>query len=160
MLDALFPITTIYIQLSPQRLTVRNVKSGESWSEVPEVAISTAKPARILDIGASARLQSGATIVNPFAHPRSLVSDFNVAEQLLKVLLRRLLKRSFFAPSPKLVMHPLGEPEGGFTQVEIRAFHEMALGAGAFSVIVWEGRPLSDQELLSGKFSGGGRVLA
>ncbi len=158
MLDFLLPV--IYVQLSPQRVTVRNVKSGEFLSEVPEVAISTAKPARVLDIGAAARLQSGANIVNPFAHPRSLVSDFTVGQMLLKALVQRLLKRSFFVPSPKLVMHPLGEPQGGFTQVEIRALHEMAIGAGAFSVIVWEGRALSDQELLSGKFSDGGRVLA
>lgn len=158
MLDFLLPV--IYVQLSPQNLTVRNVKSGAFLSEVPEVAISTAKPARVLDIGAAARLQSGANIVNPFAHPRSLVSDFTVAELLLKTMVQRLLKRSFFVPSPKVIMHPLGEPQGGFTQIEIRVFREMARGAGASFVVVWEGRALSDQELLSGKFPGGGRVLA
>jgi len=59
-------------------------------------------------------------------------------------------------------MHPLGEPAGGFTQVEARAFHEMALGAGAAKAMVWRGRNLSDQELLSGQFPSGsaGEVLS
>ena len=158
MLSFLLPV--IYVQFSPERLSVRNVKSGESLAEVPEIAISASKPARILGVGSSARSQSRSIVVNPFAHPRSLVSDFTVAEQLLKAFFRRLLGRSLFAPSPRVVMHPLGEPAGGFTQVEIRAFREMAIGAGASSVIVWEGRPLSDQEILSGQFPRGGRVLA
>jgi len=57
-------------------------------------------------------------------------------------------------------MHPMGDPAGGFTQVEIRALHEMALGAGASQVKVWQGRPLTDQELMSRQFPSDGRVLS
>ena len=64
------------------------------------------------------------------------------------------------AVSPRVVMHPLGDPAGGFTQVEIRAFHEMALGAGASDVRVWQGRALTDQELLSRTFPADGQVLS
>ena len=78
--------------------------------------------------------------MNPFAHSRSLVSDFTVAEQLIKVFVRRLLGRHLLTPSPRIVIHLLGDPESGFTQVERRAFREMALGAGASSVVVWSGR--------------------
>ena len=161
MLASLMP--TVYVQVSPERLTVRNARTGEAISEVPEVAISDGPKPRIVGVGTEARLHKSAPsvkIINPFAHPRSLVSDFTVAEQLLKAFLRRLQGRSIFALSPKLVMHPLGYPAGGYTQVEIRAFHEMALGAGASRVVVWQGRGLSDQELLSGKFPSGGQVLS
>jgi rod shape-determining protein MreB len=53
--------------------------------------------------------------------------------------------------TPRVVIHPLGNPAGGFTQIERRAFREMALGAGASIVHVWTGRPLTDQELLDPK---------
>lgn len=140
----------IYVRISPQRLSVRNVKSGTEISEVPEMAISEGPRKKILGVGAEARaagLGAPSIIVNPFAHPRSLVSDFTCAEQLLKAFVRRLQKRSLFAFPPVVVMHPLGEPDGGFTQVEIRAFREMAVGAGASKVFIRFGRELTDQDL-------------
>lgn len=155
----------VYVQLSPQRLAVRNARTGQAISEPPEVAIAHGKPARMVAAGAQARAAALTTsgemeVVNPFAHPRSLVSDFTVGEQLLRVFMRRLLPRSWLRPAPIVVMHPLGEPEGGFTQVEIRAFRELALGMGASQAIVWEGAPLTDQELLAGRFPATGRVLS
>lgn len=151
----------IYVRISPERLVVRNAKSGQEISDVPEVALSGPPKPRILGVGAQARVSAAGTdaqIVNPFAHPRSLVSDFTVAEQLLKAFLRRLQGHSLLAVAPVVVMHPLGIPAGGFTQVENRAFREMALGAGAADVVVWTGRTLTDQELLSGQWPAHGAV--
>jgi len=149
MFSSLIPV--IYVQVSPERLTLKNIKSGESIDEVPEVAISkTSKPV-ILAIGSQARMASASTtakIVNPFAHPRSMVSDFTVAEHLLKHLVRCILGKSLFTIAPCIIIHPLGDPVGGFTQVERRAFREMALSAGASKVHVWTGRPLTDEEVL------------
>lgn len=148
----------IYIQIAPDRLTVKNVKSGDVISEVPEVAISAPPKQRVLGVGSQARMAAAgqaAQVVNPFAHPRSMVSDFTVGEQLIKAFLKRLQGSSLFAFSPVVVMHPLGSPAGGFTQVENRAFREMALGAGASSVTIWIGRKLTDQEVLSKKFPDG-----
>jgi len=151
MFSALKPL--IYIQISPELLTLKNVKTGASIAEVPELAISS-RPEKILAVGPQARLAAAsqpAQVVNPFAHPRTLASDFTVAEQLIKHQLRRILGNSLLAISPRVVIHPLGSPAGGFTQVERRAFLEMAIGAGASEAHVWTGRPLTDQELLSGK---------
>jgi rod shape-determining protein MreB len=151
MLSALKPV--VYVQLSAERLTLKNLKSGQALAEVPEVALSAPPKPKILAVGGQARsaaaAQGGAALANPFAHPRSLVSDFTLAEQVLKALLRRVQGRSLLAVSPFVLMHPLGTPAGGFTQVELRALHEMALGAGASEVVVWTGRPLTDQEILS-----------
>lgn len=161
MLTSLIPI--VYVQVSPERLTARNAKTGETISEVPEIAIEQYPKPGIVGVGNDARSHKSAQsvkIINPFAHPRSLVSDFTAGEQLLKAFLRRLQGNSIFAVSPKVVMHPQGEPDGGFTQIEIRALHEMAMGAGASRVVVWQGRGLSDQELLSGQFPSGGQVLS
>jgi rod shape-determining protein MreB len=156
MLRSLVPL--LYVRISPERLVITNVKNGESISEVPELAIG-GEPKRVLGFGAVARsaaAQNGGTVVNPFAHPRSMVSDFTVAEQLLKAIVRRMNSRSWFVPSPRIIMHPLGQPEGGFTQVERRAFREMALGAGASVVVVWSGRELTNQEVNDGTFPSGG----
>jgi len=160
-LDIFKPV--IYVQLSPERLTVRNAKTGKAISEVPEVAITRESKTKIVGVGAEVRsLKSSPSveIINPFAHPRTLVSDFTVGEQVLKAFLRRLQGDSIFAISPKVVLHPLGNPDGGFTQIEIRALVEMAYGSGASQVTVWQGRALIDQELLSGKFPSGGQVLS
>ena len=142
----------IYIQISPERLTLKNLKTGEVMSEVPELAISTSLKRKTLAVGTQARLAAateGSEVINPFAHPRSLVSDFTAAEQLIKHQLRRILGKSLLRITPCVVIHPLGSPAGGFTQVERRAFREMALGAGASKVFVWTGRPLTDQEVLA-----------
>lgn len=132
-------ISVFYVQLSPRRLTVRNAKTGEAISEIPEVAIARAPKTGYIGFGAEARLHKttpSVEITNPFAHPRSLVSDFTVGEQLLKAFLSRMKGSSIFAVSPKVVLHPLGDPEGGFTQIEIRALREMAMGAGARKVVI------------------------
>lgn len=142
----------IYVRVSPERLTLKNLKTGESLAEIPEVAISAPPKPKILAVGPQARHAAAtqpAKVVNPFAHPRSMVSDFSVAELLLKHQLRRVLGNALLSPSPHIVIHPLGSPAGGFTQVERRAFREMAMGAGASEVHVWSGRPLTDQEVLS-----------
>lgn len=150
MFSILKPV--VYIQISSDRLTLKNLKTGEFVSEVPELAISAPPKPKILAVGSQARVAAAsqpAEVVNPFAHPRSLVSDFTVAEQLIKHQLWRVVGNSLISIAPCVVMHPLGSPAGGFTQVERRAFREMALGAGASEVFVWTGRPLTDQEGLS-----------
>jgi rod shape-determining protein MreB len=154
---------SLYVQLSPDRLTVRDPKSGKEFAEPPEVAVAYAPKVKILGVGLEAYSHAkkpSVEVVNPFAHPRSLVSDFTVGEQLLKAAIARVNGSSMLSISPRVIMHPLGDPAGGFTQVEIRAFHEMALGAGASEVKVWQGRALTDQELLAGTFPTDGRVLS
>lgn len=143
----------VYIQISPNLLTLKNLKSGLEISEVAEIALSLPpKPKVILGAGAEARLASAsepAQLIQPFAHPRSLVSDFASAEALIRIQLQRVLGKGWLRVAPSVVMHPLGNPDGGFTQVELRAFREMALGAGASTARVWTGRPLANHELLS-----------
>lgn len=150
MFSALQPI--VYIQVSPEHLVLRNLKTGQTISEVPEIAISAPPKPRVIAVGSQAKTTTeshSATIINPFCHPRSLVSDFTVAMLLLKHQLHRVAGSSWLSVAPYVVIHPMGSPVGGFTQIERRVFREMALGAGASQVHVWTGRALTDQELLS-----------
>ena len=155
----------LYVQLSPQLLSVRDPKSGQFVSEVPEIAIQRlpGKHATILAVGSNARSSASASphseVLNPFSHPRSLLSDFTLAEQLLKAFVKRIVGTGLFSLRLDVVIHPLGEHLGGLTQIEVRALRELALGAGAGNVHVWQGLPLADQQLLSEQFPNTGNVL-
>ncbi|MDR0481170.1 MAG: rod shape-determining protein [Gallionellaceae bacterium] len=148
----MFSKPVIYIQISPELLTLKNLSTGESVAEIPEMAISKPPKREILAVGLQARsaaTSQSAEIVNPFAHPRSLVSDFTAAELLIKHQLHRVFRPSLLTPAPCIVIHPLGSPVGGFTQIELRALREMARGAGAAEVRVRTGRVLGDQEVIA-----------
>lgn len=149
MLTSLKPL--LYIQISPERVAIKNIRTGAELSELPELATSDTRPPQVLGIGRQARVAvanaTNARLTNPFAHPRSLASDFTSAELLLKSLVAQAIGKSFFAVPPKIVMHPMGSPDGGFTQIEKRAFREMGLGAGASEVEVWTGRELTGTEV-------------
>jgi rod shape-determining protein MreB len=152
----------VYVKLHPDMLTVREVKSGRTVTEPPVVAISREERKRVLGVGEAARIASAtqpADLVNPFKHPRSLLSDFTVAEVVIKSFVKKLFEDRLFAPAPIVVLHPQVDPEGGFTQIEIRALRELAFGAGASKEVVWHGRDLTDNELLNLKFESGGQVL-
>ncbi|SFU48110.1 rod shape-determining protein MreB [Polaromonas sp. YR568] len=152
----------LYIRLSPARLTVRNVKTGESISEPPDIAISRGPKQKILGVGNDAALHrssKSALVINPFTHPRSMMSDFTTGQAVVKAFVRKLRKGGPLAPAPRVVFHPQGDPAGGFTQVEIRAFREMALGAGASEVVVWQGQDLNDEQVLTRQYPSTGQVL-
>jgi rod shape-determining protein MreB len=160
MLQYFKPI--LYVRLDPAQLRIRDVGSGRELAGPPVAAISREPKRRLVAVGKAAdaaRTSQPVDVVNPFAHPRSLLSDFTVAEQVLKGFVKSIFSNRIFAPSPVIVIHPKVNPEGGFTQIEIRALHELAIGAGARQAIVWEGRDLRDDELRKLTFSEGGRVL-
>lgn len=149
MLSSLKPL--LYVQISPSRVHIKNLKTGATLSQAAELALSDAKAPKVLGVGTLAGATmagiANARLVRPFAHPRSMVSDFSSAELLLKGLVTSVIGKSLFAIAPHIVIHPLGSPEGGFTQVERRAFRELALGSGASLVEVWTGRELTDAEV-------------
>lgn len=163
MLKSLIPL--LYIELSPERLRVRNARTGATWDEIPEVALLEHPRPVIQAVGSKAReaaAHTGGRVVNPLAHPRSIISDFVLAQQLLKYSVRHVLAQGSFwrlAPSPRMVLRLPDPPEGGYTQMETRALKELALGSGASRVTLWQGPALKDDELLSDTYPSTGKVL-
>lgn len=143
----------VYARLEPDLLSLREAGSGRSLSEAPIAAISRDEKKRVLAVGEGARLADG-DVVNPFKHPRTLIADFTIGEAVLKGFLKKLYAGRWFWPAPLLVLHPRGSPEGGLTQIELRALRELGMGAGAYRVILWQGRDLADDELLASDFKG------
>ena len=84
----------------------------------------------------------------PFSTTRLLVGEFNEAEKLLTKALKQLSKNTWFSPSPVVVIQPMEMAEGGLSDIELRAIRELAFGAGARKVVVWEGKSLTDNEVI------------
>ena len=117
--------TTLYVQVRPDRFIVRKVGDTQTIDRMAP---------------------------QPFSHPRTLLANFNNAEFFLKPLVAEVKGR--FLLKPHMLIHPLERIEGGLTQIEERAFQELAIGAGAAKVKVWSGAPLSDAEVVE-KLKGG-----
>ena len=63
-----------------------------------------------------------------------VIADFKITEKMLQFFMKKVLKTTFFSPSPKvLICVPCGA-----TQVERRAIKESAIGAGARDVYLIE----------------------
>jgi rod shape-determining protein MreB len=148
-----------YVRMRPQLLSVRDVSTKKAIEDVPLMAISKGRHQKVLAIGATAAADastSGAefNLINGFTHPRSIISDFTVAEKTLQHYFRLLSGNNILKPSPVVVMHPLEKTEGGLTQIEIRALLELARGAGAREAYIWTGRELMDNEFERKQFPG------
>ena len=117
-LSALLAGPTLYARLSPDRLTVRNPKSGDTFDEPAVLAITQGQRKRVAAVGAAALAWSGTEpvdLLHPFAHQRSLVSDFTVGEQLLKFALQQLMRKGWVShqanlPAGAEVLGPSPEP--------------------------------------------------
>lgn len=148
-----------YVRMRPQLLSVRDVSTKKSIEGVPLMAISKGRHQKILGIGSTAAADASTAgeefnLINGFTHPRSIISDFTVAEKTLQHYFRLLSEKNALKPSPVVVMHPLEKTEGGLTPIEIRALLELALGAGAREAYVWTGRELMDNEFERKQFPG------
>ncbi|MFL0809265.1 MAG: hypothetical protein K6L76_02505 [Agarilytica sp.] len=136
-----------YVQIWPENLRILNITTGESYEDVPLITLKydrNGKPV-IEAIGSdSNKLKNcpGYKVLNPFDHPRLLVKDFQAAEKVLMHTFRLLHQSKIFAPSPRVIIQPMEKLEGGVTDVEMRLYRELCLGAGSREVVVYLGKPL------------------
>ncbi len=139
---------TIYVQIWADRIKATEINSGKIYDEKPFIAIkkNTKGEETITVVGSNAELlknDSGVKVINPFSHPRTLISNFMAAQKLLQYIIHSLSKQTFLLISPLIVIHPMEKLEGGLTQIEFRAFKELALGAGSRDSVVYQGAELS-----------------
>jgi rod shape-determining protein MreB and related proteins len=140
----------LYIQLWAEKLKVVDVNSGVEFCQPPYIALEKNNKGKFIvkAVGTDAKnLVSTATIevTNPFSHPRLLVADFQKAEKILMHAVRKVCAKKLFSPSPRVVIHPMEKLEGGLTDIELRVFRELCIGAGAREVVVYIGPSLSLQ---------------
>ena len=153
----------VYVRIRPHWMSVKNVSRNAFFEDVPQVAVDlTRKRNKVLGFGARANLVASTSkeklILNGFDHPRSIISDFEVAEVTMRFFIQMVngpKKKFFYVPT--LVIHPLEKLEGGLTQVEARTLEVLGYRARANKVFVWDGRELKDEEVLLLKFPSKGR---
>ena len=87
-------------------------------------------------------------------HPRTLMGNFIGIEDCFKSIAKELAPRRFLLQDPIGVIHLLESVEGDYTSVEIRAFREAALGAGARETFVPKSNSkLSSSQIINREFT-------
>lgn len=141
----------LYIQIWENRIKISCIGSSCVYDDVPLVAIQTNASGVdiIAGIGRScSEFDSNQyQIINPFSHPRTLLSDFYVAEKLLQHAVREIHNSRQLKPAPRVIFHPMEKIEGGITNVEYRAYQELCAGAGARKTVIHVGAELQVQGL-------------
>lgn len=137
----------LYVQLSSSSLKVTDMLSGLEFNQSPFIAIERSDNGKSIVRAIGTEAQSligrvGFEVENPFLHPRQLIANFQKAEKILQHAVRMACGKKLFSPSPRIVLQPMEKLEGGLTEIEIRAFRELCLGAGAREVVIYVGSPL------------------
>ena len=146
----------MYIRFSSSSVSARLVEGNRTIEEKPLIALRRKKNRpRIVAVGADASLArsrdpENVTVHNPFKHPRTFLSDFEVAEAALRHFMCRLHPRALVRPV--VVLHPLEKTEGGITQVEYRGLVDLGGSIGGRKVYVYTGPTLDDSDLSSTEF--------
>lgn len=112
---------TLYVRVSPNRVDVRLIESGREASQIA---------------------------TEPFTTRRLLVGEYDPAVRALHAAMESVRFGHKYFAAPKVVIHPLAMSEGGLSAVEERILLEVAEGAGASRVAVWDGPLLTDQQVL------------
>ena len=154
---------SLYITITPELIDITHAETGRKLGEPPLLAIEVRRGKdSIVAVGANAKLLAGKPnirIENGFSHPRTLLADFGHAQQTLMHLIKQAIPPAFFVGRPVVVLHPLAMLEGGLTQIEVRAFAELASMAGASRVYVWQGPSLTMTQIRQRSFPAEGRLL-
>lgn len=136
----------VYVRITSDRVIMES-NDGLRWEAHPDIGIKRVGTDEVIAVikdgsGAYAKHSEVTRWVNPFAHPRTILANFNEAEKLLQHGLHTMMP-GFLTASPALaIMHPLEKLEGGLTGIEAKALRELALGAGFRDVKVYTGEEL------------------
>lgn len=112
--------TDLYIKVRKNRFEAKNLSFNEDWQAI--------------------------NAEQPFTTERMLIGTFSVAEPLLTQLITNVTPRSFIRQSLRAVVQPMEMIEGGLSEVEEKILKELALGAGAFKVVLHTGAELTTDE--------------
>jgi MreB/Mbl protein len=123
MLDFLKP-ASVYIKIFYNKVEITNLKTGETISR---------------------------QALEPFSNKRLVVADFNVAELLIRSIVKELqLTKSFIGRSLRIIIQQMENLEDGLSETEKRVLRDLSEQAGgAFVIIVEHTRPLSSNEAIS-----------
>jgi actin-like ATPase involved in cell morphogenesis len=143
--------TTIYVRFDAKRIHATNPQTLAEFNDSPVVALRGPPNGAVVvaAVGHEAEALSGPDIrrVNPFAHARVVIHEFEIAQALFRYVLQRVLPpRSLLRPHA--LIQPLRALQGGISDVEERALIEAIVAAGARSGSLHIGSELSPEQVL------------
>ena len=98
----------------------------------------TAGSATAQKIGSSQQVTIPCQALN---HPRTLMGDFTAVERCFKEVVSQLGLNEWYVRAPITLVHLIPKVDGGYTNVELRAFREAMVGAGAAQVYLLANHP-------------------
>ena len=159
----LVPGGLLYIRIKRDWLSVRDVKTGHCYEDIPVAALSAAEHGSILAVGfAVHNLQAeaaGYTIVNGFADPRVIIANAGVAEYTLRYFMDSVVKKGLLQPPLKVILHPTEFGRGKLSRRTALALQQLAIRAGAAEAYVWVGMEPMKSEIIDGDFPSRGEWL-
>jgi rod shape-determining protein MreB and related proteins len=155
--------STVYLAVSPEEVRAWSTSNDQTYRTRPVVAI---KNGDIIAVGDEARTEAEATsdsgieLVNPFDHPRLIMSDVDVAGFILRIAVAKAIDRVTLV-RPRVIIHPLHLDSfaGGLAPVELRILTEAGMVAGAREVLIWSGPELTREQARTLSFPAEGKVL-
>lgn len=153
------PRRLVYVQISPERILLRRVATGDVVDDVPHVAIDLHGAPVAFGSAATdaAQWRADVRLVNGFSHPRCLLGDMNVATLTLRRFLDLLLyprgRRRWRRMKPHLVLHPVDVRD--LSGLEAWGLQRVAQLAGAGAARVWLGEEPPYETLIGGVAQGG-----
>jgi rod shape-determining protein MreB len=143
----------VYVQISPERILLRRVATGETIDDVPQAAVDAQGIVVAYGRGAddAVKWHPNLRLVNGFSHPRTLMGDVDVAAATLRAFLETMfprMKRRLRPLKPDLVIHPLGPDD--LSGLEVWGLQRVAELAGARHVSLWQGEEPAYETLVRG----------
>jgi rod shape-determining protein MreB len=87
--------------------------------------------------------------VEPFSHPRIIISNFACASKLLQYSIQQMSRIKWMLAAPILILQPDMDLLAGLSEIETRVLLEMGENAGARRTIAYYGALLTDREVLA-----------
>lgn len=83
-------------------------------------------------------------------HPRTLAGDFYLLQKTLAGIFKELRTPAMWFVKPDALVHLMHKAEGGYTNIELRAFREATAAAGGRRVYLCDDKygPLNDRQLV------------
>lgn len=116
----LFKPIPVYIKVYRDKIEITNLATGETSSR---------------------------RAIESFSNERLVVSNFNIASELIMIILKDLkIKNSFLPASLKVLIQQMEGFEGGLSDIEKRALRDLAEQAGGRSVFIATNTEALDRE--------------
>lgn len=112
----------LYARIFKNRISLRNVRTGQEIEEIP---------------------------AEPFSTRRLLVGEFQPFSQCLRTAMAAVWSRSLLHRRPDILMQPMEMHEDGFCEIERRILQEGALCAGAGKALVHEGAEMNNDAVIA-----------